>query len=154
MDFLLKDTIHRSLAETVYNDILTRRSNYYYFIGKIIDWPNVLVPEEPEDTYEYEYETRNSIISAKRVVIRDVSLVIPRVDWTPSTVYDQYDNNYSVDHPAASGATKLKDANFYVLASNFSVYKCIFNNLGAASTVEPSGLDLTPVTYEDGYIWK
>ena len=154
MDFLLKDTIHRSLAETVYNDILTRRSNYYYFIGKIIDWPNVIEPEEPVDTYAYEYETRNSIISAKRVVIRDVSLVIPRVDWTPSTVYDQYDNNYSADHLAASGATKLEDANFYVMASNFSVYKCIFNNLGVASTVEPSGLDLTPVTYEDGYIWK
>lgn len=154
MAFLLKDTIHRSLAETVYNEILARRSNYYYFIGKVIDWVDTNSPETPEITGDYEFDTRTGIISMKLINIRDVSYVIPRRDWETGTVYDQYDSNYSTTYTSDSGATSIKDANFYVLTSSFGVYKCLFNNNGAVSTQEPNGSDVTPVTYSDGYIWK
>ena len=62
MPFLLKDTIHQSLAETVYNEILSRRSNYYYFIGNVLAWADENTPTTPEVTQDYEYTTRNSIV--------------------------------------------------------------------------------------------
>ena len=154
MHFLLRSDFHQSLAETVYNDFLSRKSNYYYFIGRVIDWADELVPDEIYDTDEYDYIARNNIISVKRINLRDVSFVVRRIDWTYGTTYDQYDGNYSEDYPAASGATSLKDANFYVLTSEFNVYKCLFNNNNSPSTEEPTGVDTTPITMSDGYVWK
>jgi hypothetical protein len=154
MSFLLKDTIHRSLVESVYNEFLSRRANYYYFIGNILEWAVPATPGTPEVTQAYEDYTRNGILSIKRINLRDVSFVVPRYDWETGTVYDQYDGNYSATVTAESGATSLKASEFYVLTSNFAVYKCIFNNNGAASTVEPSGQDVTTITTADGYVWK
>jgi hypothetical protein len=93
-------------------------------------------------------------LSVKKINLRDVSYVVPRINWASGTVYDQYDGNYSTTSPAYSGATSLKTANFYVLTSAFGVYKCIFNNNNAVSTVEPSGQDITTFTTADGYVWK
>jgi hypothetical protein len=154
MSFLLKDTIHQSLAETVYSEILSRRSSYYYFIGNIIDWADENNPPTPEVTQDYEYDTRNNIIAVKKINVKDASLVIPRINWEVGSVYDQFDGDYSATFPAESGATKLKDANFYVLSGDYNVYKCLSNNNGANSTIEPEYTDATPVTTADGYVWK
>ena len=154
MSFLLKDTIHSVLADSVYNEILSRRSNYYYFIGKVMEWDDQNVPDTPESTYAYEYETRNNIISIKKVPISDVSYVVRRIDWASGTVYDQYDPDYSSTNPSSTGATSLKSSNFYVLTSDYNVYKCLYNNKGAASTSVPTNTDIVPITTEDGYVWK
>ena len=154
MAFLLKDTIHRSLVESVYNEFLSRRANYYYFIGNILDWADPTNPATPEITQEYEHYTRNGILSAKKINLRDVSFVVPRIDWSAGTVYDYFDGNYNSNYLSDSGAASLKGANFYVLTSTFGVYKCIFNNNGTASTVEPFGQDITMLSTADGYIWK
>jgi len=154
MAFLLKDTIHRSLVDTVYNEFLSRRSNYYYFIGNVLEWPNPLNPESPIATQDYESYTRNGILSVKKINLRDVSYVVPRTNWVSGETYDQYDGNYSSSFTSSNGATSLQAANFYVLTSTFGVYKCIFNKNGAASTVEPSGQDITMLTTADGYVWK
>lgn len=154
MSFLLKSDFHQSLAEVVYNDFLARRSNYYYFIGRVIDWSDELQPDPPYNTAEYEYITRNNIISVKKINLRDVSFVVRRIDWTYGTIYDQYDGDYSVDSPAHSGATSLRDATFYVLTSEYNVYKCLFNNNNSTSTEEPTGVDTTPIYTSDGYVWK
>ena len=154
MSFLLKDTIHRSLVDTVYNEFLSRRANYYYFIGNVLEWDNPQNPDTPEVTQAYEHYTRNGIFGVKKINLRDVSYVVPRIDWTTGTVYDQYDGEYSSTFTSDSGATSLKAANFYVLTSTYGVYKCIFNNNGAESTEEPSGQDITMITTSDGYVWK
>ena len=154
MAFLLKDTIHHSLVDTLYNEILSRRSNYYYFIGNVLDWSDPANPDSPEATQEYERYTRNGILSVKKINFRDISYVVPRINWTTGTVYDQYDGNYSASSPSSSGATSLKTANFYVLTSSYGVYKCIFNNNEAESTEEPSGQDITTFSTSDGYVWK
>jgi hypothetical protein len=154
MPFLLKDSFHQSLVETVYNDFLSQRSTYYYFTGKTIDWADELAPETPEVTGDYEYVTRNNIINVKKINLRDVSFVVRRIDWTSNTVYDQFDPNYSPSNPSSTGAVNLKDSNFYVLTSEFNVYKCLFNKNGAESTVEPTGVETTPISTADGYVWK
>ena len=154
MSFLLKNTIHGVLSDSLYNEIISRRSNYYFFIGNILEWADPDSPETPESTYDYEYETRNNIISVKKITVGDVSYVVPRRDWVSGSVYDQYDPNYSPTRKSSTGASSLKESEFYVLSSDFNVYKCLFNNNGAASTSSPVGVDALPFTVGDGYIWK
>lgn len=154
MSFILRNTIHNSLVDTVYSEFVSRRANYYYYIGKPTEWVDSASPELPETTGSYEYQTRNNIVSVKRINTRDISFVVPRRDWVINTIYDQYDPNYSTNNPSTTGATSLKSSLFYVLTSTFGVYKCISNNRGAPSTIEPSGSDVIPVQYNDGYIWK
>lgn len=55
---------------------------------------------------------------------------------------------------ASSGATSIETATFYVMTDVFNVYKCIYNNKGAASTVQPTGTSTNNITTADGYIWK
>lgn len=154
MSFLLKDIARTSLVDAVYNEILSRRSNFHYFIGKIIEWADPDSPETPLNTGSYEYETRNDILAVKKVQSTDISYVVPRIDWTANTVYDQYDPNYSSTFLSDSGASSLKTSNFYILTSEFKVYKCLFNNNGANSTVQPTFTDLIPASTADGYLWK
>jgi len=154
MSFLLKDTFHNSLVETVYEDILAGRSIYYYFIGRFLAWGDETTPDTPQSTDQYEYDTRNSILSVKKIQPTDVSLVVPRRDWATGTVYDRYDGEYNVNYTSDSGATSPKTAKFYVLTTAFNVYKCLDNFNGAASTSQPTGTNFTPDTYADGYVWK
>ena len=119
-------------------------------------------PLTPVDSVSQEFHTFDDILAAKKVTSSDVSVVIPRRNWTTGTVYDYYRHDYghyvtgstSSVITADSGATALYDATFYVLNSNNSVYKCLDNNDGATSTVEPTTV-LTPIqTTSDGYKWK
>jgi hypothetical protein len=154
MSLLLKDTVHSALSESIFNDIFTRRSNYYYFIGKVLEWADQNVPDTPEATYYYEYETRNNIIGFKKINVSDASYVVERINWSSGQVYDQYDPDYSTTNLSSTGASSIKTAQFYVLSSDFNVYKCIFNKNGSASTSSPSGTDALPITTADGYVWK
>lgn len=154
MSFLLKNIIHSSLAETLYYEVLSRRSNYYYFLGKVLPWVDEDVPEDPKSTLNYENNTRNNIIAVKKIPVSDVSIVVKRIDWSSGTVYDQYDDSYTPTNKSSTGASSLKSANFYVLTNNYRVYKCLDNNKGAASTVEPTGTDVVPISTSDGYTWK
>ena len=154
MTFRLKDILHKSLSDSVFNDLFSARSNYYYFIGKVVPWSTPGSPPTPDESRIVEHDTRNRIINIKKITTGDVSLVIPRKNWSTGTVYDQFDLNYTPSNPATSGATSLKTSLFYVVSSSFQVYKCISNNGGAASTAEPSGNLLDVFSTADGYQWK
>ena len=154
MTFKLKDILHKSLADSVFNDLFTASSNYYYFIGKVVPWSTPGSPPTPDESRIVEHDTRNRIINVKKITSGDVSLVIPRRNWSSGTIYDQFDLNYTAANPATSGATSLKTSLFYVVSSSFQVYKCISNNGGAASTEEPSGNLLGVFETSDGYRWK
>jgi hypothetical protein len=92
---LIKEILHKSLAEGVYKDVVTKSSNYYYFLGKTLSWEDELNPPYPIDSYAYERETRSEIITLKLINPTDVSFVIPRRNWESGTVYDMYDDEYS-----------------------------------------------------------
>lgn len=154
MSFLLKDAIHSSLVDSVFNDTLSRRSNYFFFVGKVLEWSDPDNPDVPENTGSYEYEIRNSIISVKRIFISDISYVVRRIDWVAGTIYDEFDSDYTITNLSSTGASSLKTSDFYVLTDEFNVYKCLFNKNGSASTVKPSGTELIPLTTSDGYVWK
>lgn len=91
---LIKTILHKALAEGVYRDVVTRSSNYYYYLGKTLSWQDDLSPPYPIDSYAYERAARSEIITLKQISPSDVSFVITRKDWTAGTVYDMYDDEY------------------------------------------------------------
>lgn len=92
---LVKTILHKSLAEGVYRDVVTRSSSYYYFLGRTLNWEDEDNPPYPVDSLEYEHSVRNDIITIKEIRPSDVAFVIPRRDWVPETIYDMYDDQYS-----------------------------------------------------------
>jgi hypothetical protein len=92
---LIKTILHKSLAEGVYRDLVTRSSSYYYFLGKTLAWGDELNPPYPVDSYAYERLVRSDIITLKQISPTDVSFVIPRRNWTSGVIYDMYDDEYS-----------------------------------------------------------
>lgn len=92
---LIKSILHKSLAEGVFRDVVSKSSNYYYFLGKTLAWSDELNPPYPIDSYAYERSVRNDIITMKQISSSDVSFVIPRKNWVLNTVYDMYDDEYT-----------------------------------------------------------
>ena len=118
-------------------------------------------PLTPVDSIQEEFYTFDDLLAAKKIASSDVSYVIPRRNWTTSTVYDYYRHDYgnritgsTSVQTANSGATSLFDATFYVMSSTYNVYKVLDNNSNAASTVEPTGTSTSVLTTADGYKWK
>jgi len=118
-------------------------------------------PLTPVDSIGDEFYTFDDMLAAKKVTSSDVSICIPRRNWATGTVYDYYRHDYgnrvtggTSTQTANSGATNLFDATFYVMSSAFNVYKCLDNNSGANSTVEPTGTSSSILTTGDGYKWK
>ena len=118
-------------------------------------------PLTPVDSVQDEFNYFDDFLAAKKVTASDASFVIPRRNWTTSTVYDFYRHDYgnritntTSTQTANSGATTLWDSTFYVISSTFNVYKCLDNNSNASSTVEPTGTSTSILTTGDGYKWK
>ena len=118
-------------------------------------------PITPADSVQQEYDTFDDLLAVKRITSSDVSFASPRINWTSGTVYDYYRHDYgnritggTSIQSANSGATNLYDANFYVMNSNFQVYKCLDNNNNGQSTIEPTGDSLLILETSDDYKWK
>lgn len=90
---LLKSELHTSVAKSLYNEIQSNSSHYYYFLGKTLAWPVETQPPFPIDSFNYELQTRNEIITLKEINPTDVAFIVERVNWTTGTVYDQYDDH-------------------------------------------------------------
>ena len=118
-------------------------------------------PLTPVDSIQDEFYHFDDMLAAKKVTSSDVSICIPRRNWTTGTVYDYYRHDYgnrvtggTSTQTANSGATSLFDATFYVMSSTYNVYKCLDNNGNANSTVEPTGTSTSILSTGDGYKWK
>lgn len=133
------------LAQTVLHDIQYLRSHYYYFLGKIESWgdsdfaPNVA----QTDSISENLLIRSNALLFKKINQNDASLVCKRYDWTTGVIYDKWDHTLD-----------MSDKTFYVMNSTYNVYKCLDNNGGIASTVEPTGTPFRYFKTADGYTWK
>jgi len=167
---VFKAKFKKTIADAIYQEVTSRTARYYHWFGKENSWQDFLspfipanptedAPGAPSDNFRYDLHVRRDILTAKLVKPSDVSYVVRRIDWISGTVYDDYDDAYDTTTgfgfgPAYSGATRLEDSNFYVLTTQYNVYKCIWNNHNSPSTVQPTGT--TPDVFEtsDGYKWK
>lgn len=132
------------------NDLPTSRKKFLYAVlAKQTSWTNELDPPVPtEATNALNVLYRNGLF-AKRLSNAEASFVTRRINWTQNTIYDAYDDD-----------SFSYDDDFYVLNSNFKVFKCLDNNSGVASTEEPditlssTSLEEPYVQTSDGYKWK
>jgi len=119
----------------------------YLAYGKIMPWANDAAPQNANSSIATVYELWDNMIGAKRLYGSDFMHCIPRNNWTSGQIYTAYD---SLNHNLFDGNTI-----FYVMNSQYSVYKCISNNYSKPSTVEPVSLNPEIVsTTSDGYSWK
>ena len=135
-------------------------STYYLFIGR----PQAFAsgtgggtdasPPTPNDGVLDEFDGWRDMMAAKKVATSDVQFCVPRRNWSSGTTYDIYRPDYSSSVTSNSSATNLYDSTFYVLTSDYKVYKCMGNNSNAASTTEPTSTANTEVDPGDGYLWK
>ena len=118
-------------------------------------------PITPADNINSQHFPYDDMLAAKKITSSDITFAVPRRNWTTGTTYDIYRHDYgeyatgtTTAISSNSGASTLHDATFYVLTSARNVYKCLDNNSNAASTVEPTGTDVTILETADGYRWK
>lgn len=122
----------------------TAKDYIYFFISRVSAWPGG-TPSTPLETVKgVEYIPWLQMIAAKRVNASDVSFVAKRYDWASGTVYAEYSDTSST----------LKTSRFFVITEDYNVYKCLYNNYGATSTVKPTGTSTSNLVTSDGYVWK
>lgn len=115
-------------------------------------------PPAPKNTQKYKKDIFKNLIFIKQVKPNFISPVIKRINWTSGNVYDYYRDDVDLS---------LKDENeyplyqYYVMNQFYQVFKCLWNNNGGQSIVEPYFVagnfdDTTNIFYDpdDGYKWK
>ena len=127
-----------------------QNSNVYVAIGKADAWSATTAdttdttPFTPNDHLEDQNNARRQFIGLQKLTSADVSHVVKRYDWTTGRAYVAWDSNDA----------NIYDKEFYVLTNEFKVYKCLRNNNGGQSTVQPTHTTADPVNLSDGYTWK
>jgi len=135
------------------------QSYVYLFIGKVLSWDkthagysDATIPSPDGDVQGNEYEPWRDMIALDRVIANtDISFAAKRHNWTSGELYAQYDDQ----DPTITRAT----SKYYVYTSSGRVYKCLDNNGGAASTIDPASrfvesTKVFPFVTSDGYRWK
>ena len=126
----------------------------------------------PLDNQTEKFKVYEELIAAKRVESSNVITVVPRFNWNTVTnpKFDMYKPDYSAA-PASGGTAKqtatgqntLSAAKFYVMNSNYEVFKCLYNKEDTVSGgANASDMPTTANNYvsgvytgpNDGYRWK
>jgi hypothetical protein len=144
-----KTHVARQLLESI-----TEASNteYYMFCAEHVERSNTTLTV-PDDTVKTIYiDSFRNMIFGKRVSNNDMSLMIRNIPYEANKVYTMYDDQDD----------DLYEQDFYCVVDEISfyhVFKCLDNNLGVNSTVEPqfvhvSGSNTSVYQTSDGYRWK
>ena len=124
-------------------------SSVYVAIGKSDVWSNSTsdttdtTPFTPLDTIDDIAGAYQQMIGMKKVTAGEVSHIVNRHTWKGDIAYHAWDSDDAT----------IYDKAFYVITSEFKVYKCIKAGAGA-SLVEPVHINTQPTAESDGYIWK
>ena len=159
-------------AEQFYESFSEASTSYYLFVGRPQPWTITTpygggtdsAPPTPLDNVDDEFMYYRDMQAAKRITSADIQYAVPRHTWTTATIYDYYRGDYGAQWSSTtSDIVKTVNAGtnlwasttlFYVISSLNNVYKCMWNNAGVASTVEPTGTSNAELTTADGYVWK
>ena len=97
---------------------LTSGNSLYLFLSKPSPWSGDGTVPDPKDYSLDTAKTWDEMVSLKRIIPSDIAHVVKRIDWAKYTTYAAYDN---LD-------PDLFNKSFYVINSEFNVYKCIHNS--------------------------
>jgi len=97
----------------------------------------------PYDNIDNVTEAWQNMLGLKKLLAADIAHVVPRNTWTTGVSYVAWDSDQA----------DIFDKAFYVVTSEFKVYKCIFAP-AAASIVQPTQTNTAPTAESDTYVWK
>ena len=136
-------------AENFKQDVADANTSVYVGIGKSDVWSLTTsdttdtTPFTPVDALDSLGEAYQNMIGMKLIGTADISHVVPRYTWAADTSYHAWDSDDG----------SIFDKKFYIVTSEFKVYKCIKAG-GSVSTVQPTQTLTDPTAESDGYIWK
>lgn len=152
MPAIVRQTMGRSLARNLLEDIQNSSNEYYIGIGKSDVFNETDTVISPVDSSLEEREFRNNLQSIKKV--EGSTFVTKRVNWSSGTIYAGW--NDAVDREATPS--------WYVLNDAKEVYICLDHGKNLDGTAKPSVVEpnygllnvdyLLPFTTVDGYTWK
>ncbi len=138
------------LLDEIENDLAT----YYLTAGNHMPLANISVlPTAPNNDFKYlTQDVYRNMIFGKIVTSDDVLPLIRNIPYTINSFYSKYDDN----------DLNLQTENYYTMVNEGTythVYKCLDNNNGSNSTVQPTFADISSINDElyelsDGYRWK
>lgn len=128
----------------------------YCFLAKVDPWSNEDNPPAPTQDQKTIKKIFKNMFVVKQIKTSEISPVIARIDWSTGIVYDYYRDDIDILEQDNNGNNIY---NFYVKNRYDQVFKCLWNNNGAVSIVEPY---FQPGSYgtnniytgTDGYKWK
>ena len=109
-------------------------SSMYCFLAKTDTWPDDNNPPAPTQDQLTIKRLMKNIFVAKLITSNDISPVIERIDWTTGTTYAYYRDDIDMFETDTNGFLINK---FYVKNKYDQVFKCLWNNNGQPSTLEP-----------------
>lgn len=150
MQSLFTPVYSTSVIDALFNEIVLRSSNYYYFVGKANEWNDEQYPPPPIDNEYNNKEIRKAIVFLKKIQPADISYLVRRIDWEANTVFDMYDDRYGTEVIGiniTAGGTNYSNttanavitgngsnANATVVISDGSVARVIINDSGSGYT--------------------
>jgi hypothetical protein len=172
MAALVTDQFRILNAGNFVDSVVNTSNSYYVFVGlsnptdsgfgRDADWDNDT--PIPTDNIDYLNFVGDNMMFGKKVTSANVKRLIRRIDWSRGTKYEMYRHDYSLTNLSPiTSSSRLYDANYYVINSEYKVYICIDNGssgistTGNASLDEPTFTDLEPSAAGvsgDGYVWK
>ena len=161
-------------ASNFVDNVTDSNNSYYVFVGlsnpttsgfgRKSDWNESNKTPSPTDNFNYMNFVGDNMSFGKKVTSDNIRRLVRKISWSRGTKYEMYRHDYnSLNRSPITDSSRLYDANYYVMNSDFKVYVCIdngssgINTTGNASLDEPTFTDLEPSkagTSGDGYLWK
>ena len=131
-------------------------SSIYCVLAKNDPWTDENNPPQPTQDQASVKQFLKRVFVAKLIESSNISPVIQRINWVSGSEYESYDD--TIDMFAVDQNGFLLNP-FYIINRFDQVWKCLGNNNGGTSTIEPF---FAPGTFNtnsifqgvDGYKWK
>lgn len=132
-------------AANVYQKGKLDNNGYYVFAARQSPYLNDDIAANTIDNdYEGQVFLHDELMFGRKITDTDVVPVVSKKSWQSNTIYSIYDDK----------DTSLIEKSFYVITFENKVYKCIYNNNGSTSTIEPTHTQTGfPPAESDGYRW-
>lgn len=146
MPAILTNNLSVINAENFVDSFVNGDSNVYMAIGRgyetddnitgttkdnLNKWDDESNPEVPIDSIAYQRRFRELILGMKKVLLNDILIMVPRVDWIENRIFHKKNEEEKVG---------VRATDYYCLNSHNEVWECI-----NAPTNETQGVTVEPV---------
>ena len=118
----IKNNFRKQFAKDFLVNFQGETDNYYFlYYGRVHPWDNDAVAPSTVDDFGGSPDAWNNMLGLQLIQERDLSIIIPRYNWTSGTIYTQYQDDTALFDDTCP-------SKFYVINSDNRIYKCISNN--------------------------